>query len=48
MTIMAQRKIGIRRMADDLEGFSAFSTKNIRVIKLPDPNDAHHNPTLKQ
>ena len=48
MTIIAQRKIGIRRMADDLEGFSAFSTKNIRVIRLPDPNDAHHNPTLKQ
>jgi len=48
MTIIEQMKIGARRISDDLEGFSAFSIKNIRVIRLPDPNDAHHNPTLKQ
>ena len=48
MTIIAQMKIGARRISGDLEGFSAFSTKNIRVIKLPDTSDAHHNLTLKQ
>lgn len=48
MTIIAQRKIGTRRISGDLEGFSAFSIKNIRVIRLPDASDAHHNPTLKQ
>ena len=48
MTIIAQRKIGTRRIAGDLEGFSAFSIKNIRVIKMPAPSAVHHNPTLKQ
>ena len=48
MTIIAQRKIGTRRISGDLEGCSAFSIKNIRVIKVPAPSDAHHNPTLKQ
>ena len=48
MTIIVQSKIGTRRISGDLEGFSAFSIKNIRVIKVLAPSDAHHNPTLKQ
>ena len=48
MTIIAQMKIGARRISGDRERCSAFSTKNIRVIRLPDASDAHHNATLKQ
>jgi len=48
MTIIAQMKIGARRISGDRKGCFAFSIKNIRVIKVLAPSDAHHNPTLKQ
>ena len=48
MTIIEQMKIGARRISGDREGCSAFSIKNIRVIKVPAPSEIHHNATLKQ